>query len=155
MKRLLLPGLDGTGDLFAPLVEQLDREVDCQVVSYSPSRCESISILADQVLASLPASGDFDEAADLHPIEAKLLQEAPRQKLDHVGDATSTAIESTVGARHREEAGRRHVCSEDLLLALLSRKPAINARDNEGKTVLSRGARSDIYQLLARSGATR
>jgi pimeloyl-ACP methyl ester carboxylesterase len=37
MKLVLLPGLDGTGDLFAPLLAELP-DVDCQVINYPPDR---------------------------------------------------------------------------------------------------------------------
>jgi pimeloyl-ACP methyl ester carboxylesterase len=41
MKLVLLPGLDGTGDLFAPFVaamRQSEPAVECQVVAYPPDR---------------------------------------------------------------------------------------------------------------------
>ncbi|HUQ12488.1 MAG TPA: hypothetical protein VM146_19435 [Steroidobacteraceae bacterium] len=37
MKLVLLPGLDGTGELFAPLLAAL-RGTDCQVIAYPPDR---------------------------------------------------------------------------------------------------------------------
>lgn len=47
---ILLPGLHGTGELFSPLVGQLQGRVDCRVHSYSPSKFQTIQELAEEVL---------------------------------------------------------------------------------------------------------
>lgn len=53
MKLVLLPGLDGTGDLFAPLVAAL-REIDCQVIAYPPDREMDYAEHEAHVRAQLP-----------------------------------------------------------------------------------------------------
>lgn len=54
LKLVLLPGLDGTGKLFAPLIKQLPKGVDPHVISYPSDRCQSIDELAARVLKQLP-----------------------------------------------------------------------------------------------------
>ncbi|QQZ28126.1 alpha/beta fold hydrolase [Thiothrix subterranea] len=49
MKLILLPGLDGTGLLFEPLLEQLSDACAVQVIRYSPDQCQSMQTLAAQV----------------------------------------------------------------------------------------------------------
>lgn len=50
MKKLvLLPGLDGTGLLFQPLLEQLGNNLSAQVIRYPPDQCLSVQELAAQV----------------------------------------------------------------------------------------------------------
>lgn len=48
-KLILLPGLDGTGLLFEPLLEQLGNDFPVQVIRYSPDQCQSVQTLAAQV----------------------------------------------------------------------------------------------------------
>lgn len=36
MKVVLLPGLDGTGVLFKPLIDVLSSEINVQIISYPP-----------------------------------------------------------------------------------------------------------------------
>jgi pimeloyl-ACP methyl ester carboxylesterase len=58
MKLVLIPGLDGTGDLFAPFVAALDG-IDCQVISYPPDREMNYAEHEAYVRERLPATGDF------------------------------------------------------------------------------------------------
>lgn len=51
---VLLPGLDGTGDLFAPFLAELDPGVRTHVVSYPTDRVLSIEPLADHAVAAAP-----------------------------------------------------------------------------------------------------
>jgi pimeloyl-ACP methyl ester carboxylesterase len=55
MKLVLLPGLDGTGLLFQPLVEVLSGEFDIQIISYPTDRVLGYSELTEYVATSLPA----------------------------------------------------------------------------------------------------
>jgi pimeloyl-ACP methyl ester carboxylesterase len=49
LKLILLPGLDGTGLLFQPLLEQLDANWQVQIINYPSDQCQSIQELAEQV----------------------------------------------------------------------------------------------------------
>jgi pimeloyl-ACP methyl ester carboxylesterase len=55
---VLLPGLDGTGDLFAPFTSALG-DVPSQVVEYPPDRAMSYAELEAYATAKLPGDEDF------------------------------------------------------------------------------------------------
>ncbi|WP_437964607.1 alpha/beta fold hydrolase [Sorangium sp. So ce260] len=62
LRLLLLPGLDGTGALFAPFLEALSAEstgVAPEVVSYPADRALDYGALEDLVAARLPAGGPY------------------------------------------------------------------------------------------------
>lgn len=59
MKWILLPGFDGTGMLFAPLLRALPPGVEPVVVPYPADRICSADELVEIVLAHLPQSGPF------------------------------------------------------------------------------------------------
>ena len=54
MKLVLLPGLDGTGKLFAPLIENLPPSIDVQVITYPLNKKQSYSELIEHVKQNLP-----------------------------------------------------------------------------------------------------
>lgn len=56
---VLLPGMDGTGDLFAPILPWLSTVVTTQVVSYPHDQCLGHAELAERVLAQLPPDRPF------------------------------------------------------------------------------------------------
>jgi pimeloyl-[acyl-carrier protein] methyl ester esterase len=56
---VLLPGLDGTGDLFQPLVQQLPDDVQSTVVRYPAREALDYSALTQLVLRSLPTGKPF------------------------------------------------------------------------------------------------
>ena len=61
MKLVLLPGLDGTGDLFADFVSalrQVEPAIDCQVVAYPPDR--EMSYAEHEAFARERLPGDDD-----------------------------------------------------------------------------------------------
>jgi pimeloyl-ACP methyl ester carboxylesterase len=58
MKLVLIPGLDGTGDLFAPFVAALVG-VDTRVISYPPDRSMSYAEHEAHVRERLPKDGDY------------------------------------------------------------------------------------------------
>ncbi len=58
MKLVLIPGLDGTGDLFAPFVAALGW-ADTQVIAYPPDRSMNYAEHAAHVLERLPKGGDY------------------------------------------------------------------------------------------------
>ncbi len=59
MKWVLLPGMDGTGLLFTPLLSALPIGVDPIVVSYPADRAASPEELLRIVLAHLPGEGAY------------------------------------------------------------------------------------------------
>jgi pimeloyl-ACP methyl ester carboxylesterase len=59
MTLVLLPGLDGTGDLFAPFVEALGPTVDCIVLRYPPDQPLGYRALEAQVRAALPTDRPY------------------------------------------------------------------------------------------------
>jgi pimeloyl-ACP methyl ester carboxylesterase len=58
MKLVLIPGLDGTGDLFAPFVAAL-AGVDTQVISYPPDRSMNYAEHEAHVRERLPEHGEY------------------------------------------------------------------------------------------------
>jgi pimeloyl-ACP methyl ester carboxylesterase len=56
---VLLPGLDGTGKLFAEFVKAISPTVECAVVSYPKEEPMGYAELEDLVTASLPADRAF------------------------------------------------------------------------------------------------
>lgn len=54
MKLVFLPGLDGTGELFAPLSESLPKEIECKVIHYCLDKKQTYQELTEYVLAQLP-----------------------------------------------------------------------------------------------------
>ncbi len=58
MKLLLLPGLDGTGELFTPFIKALD-ETDCEVIRYPPDRAMSYADHEAYVHERLPSDQPF------------------------------------------------------------------------------------------------
>jgi pimeloyl-ACP methyl ester carboxylesterase len=59
MKLLLLPGMDGTGHLFAPLCNELPNEWSWQIVSYPNEGPQDYPRLTAHVLEILPRDEDF------------------------------------------------------------------------------------------------
>lgn len=58
MKLVLIPGLDGTGDLFAPFVAALTG-VETQVIAYPPDRAMNYAEHESHVRERLPLTGDY------------------------------------------------------------------------------------------------
>jgi len=56
---ILLPGLDGTGDLFGPLLRECDPELQYQIIRYPAEVHMNYVQLTDFVRARLPAENDF------------------------------------------------------------------------------------------------
>ena len=59
MKLVLLPGLDGTGNLFTPLLKSLPADVAAVVISYPLAENLNYKALCDYVIDRLPESEDF------------------------------------------------------------------------------------------------
>lgn len=55
---VLLPGMDGTGMLFAPFVQALGDRMAVHIVRYPPGHPPGCAALADHALAALPPQGD-------------------------------------------------------------------------------------------------
>src|SRR5512134_1470741 len=58
MKLVLIPGLDGTGDLFASFVAAMG-DIECQVIAYPPGRPMDYRMHEAHVRERLPLDGDF------------------------------------------------------------------------------------------------
>ena len=58
-KLVLLPGLDGTGELFSEFVAALAGEFETEAVRYPTEQCLSYAELEDFVQAACPISGPF------------------------------------------------------------------------------------------------
>ena len=58
MKLVLIPGLDGTGDLFEPLLSEM-RRVDCQVIAYPPDQEMDYAAHEAYVRERLPVDDHF------------------------------------------------------------------------------------------------
>jgi len=59
LKLVLLPGMDGTGSLFADFVDALPKSFNAVTVRYPTEQCLSYSDLEDLVRAACPISGPF------------------------------------------------------------------------------------------------
>lgn len=77
---VLLPGLDGTGLVFEPLLEHLSGEIAARVVRYPDERPMSFQEHIDYVRGQLPAEGPFVLLAESFsgPVGLQLLAEPPR-----------------------------------------------------------------------------
>jgi len=80
MKLVLLPGLDGTGKLFAPLIEALPSSMDVQVITYPLNKEQSYNELIEYVKQNLPKE-DFVLLAESFsgPIAYKVALSKPKQ----------------------------------------------------------------------------
>jgi pimeloyl-[acyl-carrier protein] methyl ester esterase len=80
MRLILLPGLDGTGQLFAPLFRVLPPHIQATAVTYPPNERRSYSELCERVRASLPLDEPYVIVAESFsgPIAVRLAAESPR-----------------------------------------------------------------------------
>lgn len=78
---VLLPGMDGTGELFAPLVAAWGDQVRAQVVSYPGAERLGYAALADRVRALLPRNEDYVLLAESFsgPLGVMLAAERPQR----------------------------------------------------------------------------
>lgn len=78
---VLLPGLDGTGELFAPLVASWGDRFRTQVVSYPRAERLGYAALADRVRALLPRNEDYVLLAESFsgPLGVMLAAERPQR----------------------------------------------------------------------------
>jgi pimeloyl-ACP methyl ester carboxylesterase len=76
---ILLPGLDGTGDLFSDLLSVLPPRFQATVVSYPPDRRRSYPELCEHVTASLPRDEPYAIVAESFsgPIAIRLAAASP------------------------------------------------------------------------------
>jgi len=80
MKLVLLPGLDGTGKLFAPLIKALPNSIDIQVITYPLNKKQSYNELIQYVKQNLPTE-DFVLLAESFsgPIAYQIALTKPKQ----------------------------------------------------------------------------
>ncbi len=85
----MLPGMDGTGDLFAPVIARLGEAVNCVVVRY-PDKPLDYEALIAHARSALPASGDFFLLGESFsgPIAIALAAEAPARMQGLILSAT-------------------------------------------------------------------
>ena len=80
MRWLLLPGLDGTGQLFFPLLQALPRNVEANVIQYPQDRIQSYQELCERVVAALPDEPFVIVAESFSgPVAIRVAAEAPLQ----------------------------------------------------------------------------
>src|SRR5579862_2510934 len=77
---VLLPGLDGTGDFFAPLLEALGRSVRTQVVRYPVAGAYDYATCQQLVRAALPVDGPYVLLGESFsgPLAISLAAQAPQ-----------------------------------------------------------------------------
>jgi len=87
---LLLPGLDGTGMIFEPLLTHLPAEIDAQVVRYPADRTMSFQEHVDFARKRLPRKKPFVLLAESFsgPVGLQLLAEPPSNLIGVVFVAT-------------------------------------------------------------------
>jgi pimeloyl-ACP methyl ester carboxylesterase len=75
----MLPGLDGTGQVFEPLLQQLPEEIEAQVVRYPADRVMSFQEHVDFVRKQLPRKRPFVLLAESFsgPIGLQILSDPP------------------------------------------------------------------------------
>ena len=59
LRLVLLPGMDGTGILFEPLLEALPQAWEAEVVQYPPDKALGYEALLDIVERAIPIDGPF------------------------------------------------------------------------------------------------
>jgi pimeloyl-[acyl-carrier protein] methyl ester esterase len=76
---VLLPGMDGTDRLFAPLIEALGPDVRVQVIRYATTSTAGYRELTDFVRQALPAKGEYVLLGESFsgPIAVSIAAQAP------------------------------------------------------------------------------
>ena len=59
MRLVLLPGMDGTGDLFEPLIAVLLGKLQCKAIQYPLHKALSYAELAEHVVPQLPEREEY------------------------------------------------------------------------------------------------
>jgi len=79
MRVVLLPGMDGIGLLFKPLLDKLPNDIEAEVVSYPINKKLSYEQLAEYVIKKLPKRGDYILVAESFsgPIAFLIAQKPP------------------------------------------------------------------------------
>ena len=90
MKLILLPGLDGTGELFQPLLDELPEYIETLVISYPNDRLLTYKELTDLVTSSLPQDEKFILVAESFsgPIAYNIAQKKPKNLVSIIFVAT-------------------------------------------------------------------
>src|ERR1700761_2625283 len=76
---VLLPGLDGTGDFFRPLVETLDGSIPTRIVRYPVDGCYDYDTCRELVRRELPVNGSYVVLGESFsgPLAIELAAESP------------------------------------------------------------------------------
>ena len=106
MKLVLIPGLDGTGDLFAPFVAALG-EVDTQVISYPPDRAMDYAEHEAHVRSLLPREGEYVLLAESFsgPVGIAIAASNPAGLRGLILCCSAAGGSSRQGIHRRSEAG--------------------------------------------------
>lgn len=90
---VLLPGTDGTGTFFAPLLAALGPEVHARIVAYPQTGSQAYETLGRSILAHLPAHEDYVLVGESFggPLAIWLAARAPRRPVKLVLGATFAA----------------------------------------------------------------
>src|SRR5262249_50071901 len=77
---VLLPGLDGTGDFFEPLLSALGESVRTRLVRYPVGSCHTYDSCRELVRAELPSDGPYVLLGESFsgPVAIALAAQAPR-----------------------------------------------------------------------------
>jgi pimeloyl-ACP methyl ester carboxylesterase len=83
LRYVLLPGMDGTGELFAPFYEMMPHSTVADMVRYRPDVSQTYSEIIDKVYARLPRTEAFVLVAESFsgPIATMLTRRAEREGL--------------------------------------------------------------------------
>ena len=79
MKWLLMPGMDGTGRLFAPLIQAMPSKAEAHVIRYPMDASEGYASLTSRVMEALPDAESFVMVAESFsgPIAIQIAQHPP------------------------------------------------------------------------------
>jgi len=90
MKLIFLPGLDGTGELFEPLLNELPKHIETMVISYPSNRLFTYKELTNLVILSLPKDENFMLVAESFsgPIAYTIAKTKPKKLISIIFVAT-------------------------------------------------------------------
>ena len=135
---VLLPGLDGTGDLFEPLIAAAPREIHTVVVDYPTSKT-SLDVLEGLVWDNAPSHRDADitdldlafvglppYSPELNPAE-RLFEEIRRHVEGRVYatlDDKAADVQAFLEALDADPVRVRHLCGWDWITTAIATLPA-------------------------------
>lgn len=90
MQLVLLPGMDGTGDLFEPLIAALQGKLQCKVIPYPANKALSYAELVKHVVPQLPEREEYVILGESFsgPIAVMIAESNPRNLIGLILCAT-------------------------------------------------------------------